>query len=229
LGFKGSCFDRGHQVPSADRDLSTDQNQLTFLMSNMIPQTANLNRFVWEHLESYIRDLVTNQGKKVYIIAGPIYDEDFGHIGPNNDIPVPSKNFKVLIVLDQNQDIKDIDASTQIISVIMPNTLRTGEKPLDNKAELCSEASPPPSAVKPPVIDQPEVPVVPTPQSPPTVDVGSGPPPALISSSTPPPPVVVPPVVVNPPQSHPLNFDWKKYQVSLDEVERLSGFKIKLN
>ncbi|MGZ3690015.1 MAG: DNA/RNA non-specific endonuclease [Pseudobdellovibrio sp.] len=138
--FSGSCFDRGHQVPSADRDTSQEVNQLTFLMSNMIPQTAYLNRVIWEHLEAYTRTLVVNQGKKVYVIAGPIYDEDFGKIGPNKDIPVPSKNFKILIVLDKNQTINDINAQTQIISVIMPNILKTGEKPMDNRAELCKES-----------------------------------------------------------------------------------------
>ncbi|MDO9182302.1 MAG: DNA/RNA non-specific endonuclease, partial [Bacteriovorax sp.] len=49
--YKGSCFDRGHQVPSADRTDSKENNQATFLMSNMIPQTPYLNRVIWEHLE----------------------------------------------------------------------------------------------------------------------------------------------------------------------------------
>lgn len=138
--YTGSCFDRGHQVPSADRDTSVNVNQLTFYMSNMIPQTAYLNRVIWEHLENYSRELVTLQNKKVYIIAGPIYDDDFGKIGPNQDIPVPSKDFKVVIAIDQNQNINDPSVKPDIISVIMPNLLKNGHKPNEDKIELCNES-----------------------------------------------------------------------------------------
>ncbi len=138
LDYQGSCFDRGHQCPSADRDDSVNNNQMTFLMSNMIPQTAYLNRVIWEHLEAYTRELVINQGKKVYIIAGPIFDQDFGHIGINNDIPIPSKDFKLIIILDKSQTPADINVNTPMIAVIMPNLLKSGKKPLEDKVELCS-------------------------------------------------------------------------------------------
>lgn len=179
-----SCFDRGHQVPSADRDSTIEQNQITFFMSNMMPQTASLNRYVWAHLESYTRDLVVNHAKKVYVIAGPIYDEDFGKIGPHKDIPVPSKNFKILLVLNKDQSLSDINSNPQIVSVIMPNLLRYGERPLDNKAKLCEEAKFTP---KPPTV----------------------------------PPIDKPPVVI----PRPLNDDWKKFETTISEIERLSGFK----
>jgi endonuclease G len=130
--YKGSCLDRGHQIPSADRTDTVENNDATFLMSNMIPQTPYLNRVVWEHLESYTRYLVHTQGKKIYVIAGPIYDEDFGAIGPHADIQVPSKDFKVILVLNADQTPADIDASTEIISVIMPNTEEDGSHPTFN-------------------------------------------------------------------------------------------------
>lgn len=136
--YQGTCFDRGHQVPSADRDDSVLNNEMTFLMSNMIPQTAYLNRVIWEHLEQYTRDLVSTQGKKVYIIAGPIFDQDFGTIGTNHEIPIPSKDFKIIFILDKNQTAADINSNTPVIAVIMPNLLKSGKRPLDDKAELCS-------------------------------------------------------------------------------------------
>jgi endonuclease G, mitochondrial len=138
--YVGSCFDRGHQVPSADRDTSTAVNQLTFLMSNMIPQTAYLNRVVWEHLEHYTRELVRTQNKKVYIIAGPIYDEDFGSIGKNNDIPVPSKDFKIVISINQNENIEDPNVKPDVVAVVMPNIMKNGKKPNEDKTELCDES-----------------------------------------------------------------------------------------
>lgn len=136
--YQGTCFDRGHQCPSADRDDSVANNQMTFEMSNMIPQTAYLNRVVWEHLEAYTRTLVSNQGKTVYIVAGPIFDQDFGKIGIKHDIPIPSKDFKVVFILDKNQTLKDVTRSTPMIAVIMPNLLKSGKKPMDDKTELCS-------------------------------------------------------------------------------------------
>ena len=139
--YQDSCFDRGHQVPSADRDDSIENNQMSFLMSNMIPQTAYLNRVIWEHLEQYTRDLILNQGKKVYIVAGPIFDQDFGKMGTNNDIPVPSKDFKVIVILDKDQTIRDINSKTELIAVIMPNILKSGKKPFEDRTELCSNKS----------------------------------------------------------------------------------------
>jgi endonuclease G len=137
--YKGSCFDRGHQVPSGDRTSDVSSNGMTFVMSNMIPQTAYLNRTIWEHLEAYTRQLVQS-GKQVYVIAGPIYDENFGSIGTANDIPVPSKDFKVVIILDANQTPADIGPNTPIIAVVMPNVLHDGSKPTD-RTTLCSTGS----------------------------------------------------------------------------------------
>ncbi len=139
--YTNGCFDRGHQVPSADRSDIIANNQVTFLMSNMIPQTAYLNRVIWEHLEQHTRELVLKQNKKAFIIAGPIYDQDFGAIGPKLDIQVPSKDFKVIILLEAHQTIKDINSSTPKIAVIMPNTLENGQpQPLHGK-EGCGAAS----------------------------------------------------------------------------------------
>ncbi len=135
--FSGSCYDRGHQIPSADRTDTVDNNRVTFLMSNMIPQTPYLNRVVWEHLEQYTRNMVKQENKKVYVIAGPIYDKDFGKIGPNKDIPVPSKDFKIIIALDANQTFKDITKDTPIIAVIMPNTLKDGSVISDGPKTSC--------------------------------------------------------------------------------------------
>jgi DNA/RNA endonuclease G (NUC1) len=216
--YTGSCFDRGHQVPSADRDVNLDINQLTFFMSNMIPQTAYLNRVVWEHLESYTRDLVVLQNKKVYVIAGPIFDEDFGAIGPNKDIPVPSKDFKILVILDHDQNLGDPNVTPQIIAVVMPNLLATGEKPNENRDELCKETqNPVPGGV---VTPKPE----PTPNPTPAVGFWSE---KLVKKSkrlaklkrggklT---------EQVDPPGTY-ANDDWKKYQTDLSTIEKLSGFQ----
>lgn len=136
--YDGSCFDRGHQAPSADRTDSQQDNDATFMMSNIIPQTPYLNRVIWEHLEVYTRKLV-KQGKTVYAIAGPIYDQNFGAIGPQKDIPVPSKNFKILVI----QDTASAAAAPQIIAVVMPNTAEDGSVPHPGHCAAFSEEATP--------------------------------------------------------------------------------------
>ncbi|QLY26700.1 DNA/RNA non-specific endonuclease [Bdellovibrio sp. KM01] len=139
--YRGTCFDRGHQVPSADRTDSARDNEATFAMSNMIPQTAFLNRVLWENLERYTRDLVSLKKKKAYIMAGPIYDQNFGSIGPNNDIPVPSKNFKIIFLLEPHETAKDITKNTPALAVILPNTLPDGSAAPVGESTDCAKAS----------------------------------------------------------------------------------------
>jgi endonuclease G len=127
--YRGSCFDRGHQLPSADRTVSAEDNRTTFLMTNMAPQTPFLNRVIWEQLESYTRTYVKSQNKKAFIIAGPIFDENFGAIGPNKDIKVPAKEFKLIFFVNADQTPLDINRDTPSIAVIMPNVLKDGSKP----------------------------------------------------------------------------------------------------
>ena len=131
LEYYGGCFDRGHQLPSKDRTDSSANNQFTFMMTNMLPQTAFLNRVIWEHLEEHTRNLVQQQGKKLYVIAGPVYDEDFGTVGAHQDIPIPSQNFKIIYVLNKNQSAKDINDKTEVIAVLMPNVFSDGSKPVN--------------------------------------------------------------------------------------------------
>ena len=124
---------------SGDHTSTPEDNEATFMMSNMIPQTAYLNRVIWEHLESHTRDLVKQENKIIYVVAGPIYDQDFGAIGPAQDIPIPSKNFKMLLVLDRDVPVTQILRSAAVVSVIMPNVLADGTEPT-NQALLCSQS-----------------------------------------------------------------------------------------
>src|SRR6266498_2985173 len=55
--YSGSGYDRGHLCPSADRTDSTTNNDMVFLMSNIIPQTPENNQGVWATFEGYCRTL----------------------------------------------------------------------------------------------------------------------------------------------------------------------------
>ncbi len=140
--FSGSCYDRGHQIPSADRTDTSDNNRATFIMSNIVPQTPFLNRGLWQQLEQHTRTLVKRDHKKVYVIAGPIYGKNYGSIGPKKDIPIPSMNFKILLVLDANQSLKDINEKTPMVAVIMPNTHQDGTVLAESPFGKCPTFSP---------------------------------------------------------------------------------------
>jgi endonuclease G, mitochondrial len=114
--YRGSGYDRGHLVPSADRTRNTDDNSATFLMTNMIPQTAANNREVWRKLEEYCRELV-KQGKELYIFAGP---EGSKKTIAKGKVTVPQYTWKVIVVLDRSEST--VTEKTRTIAVRVPNT-----------------------------------------------------------------------------------------------------------
>lgn len=131
--FAGTGFDRGHMCPSGDRTNDRDDNSATFLMTNMVPQSPRNNRQTWMHLEKYSRELVTEDGDELYIIAGP---SGVGGRGKNGfkarivdkatreRITVPNATWKVIMVLPEKNgnDVKRVSADTRVIAVIMPNS-----------------------------------------------------------------------------------------------------------
>ncbi|MEO8771729.1 MAG: DNA/RNA non-specific endonuclease [Ferruginibacter sp.] len=125
--YTGSGFDRGHSCPSNDRTSSIPANSSTFLMTNIIPQAANLNQGPWANMEDYCHTLVTSSGKEVYVICGSYGVGGTGNNGLLNDIDnghiaVPAYCWKVVVVLSNgNNDLSRVDNNTRVISVIMPN------------------------------------------------------------------------------------------------------------
>src|SRR5947207_10844110 len=55
--FTGSGYDRGHMCPSADRTNSRTNNDMLFLMSNIIPQKSEQNQGNWANFESVCRTI----------------------------------------------------------------------------------------------------------------------------------------------------------------------------
>jgi endonuclease G, mitochondrial len=114
--YRGSGYDRGHLVPSADRTRNTTDNSATFVMTNMIPQTAANNREVWRKLEEYCRELV-QQGKQLYIIAGP---EGHKKTIAKGKVTVPQYTWKAIVILDRSG--QKVTEKTRTIAVRIPNT-----------------------------------------------------------------------------------------------------------
>lgn len=91
--YKNSQFDRGHLTPAGDASTSKEMSE-TFLLSNIIPQPARLNRTVWKKLEMQIRRQTTSTTR---IVTGAIYDytSQAQTIGKNK-IPVPIGLYKIV-------------------------------------------------------------------------------------------------------------------------------------
>lgn len=95
--YKGSGFDRGHLVASADLRETELQNSETFLLSNMSPQAPNFNRKIWRKLESAIRELDSqSQIMETYVLTASIFyfGKTIKTIGDEQetfgiDIPIP--------------------------------------------------------------------------------------------------------------------------------------------
>lgn len=121
--YSGSGFDRGHFCPSADRSNSVEANSATFLMTNMSPQTADLNQGPWEKLETYSRSMARRDGN-LFIIAG-----QYGASGKvKNKITVPTNFWKIIVVLPPGADFSAINKDTRVIAVDMPNITGIKEK-----------------------------------------------------------------------------------------------------
>lgn len=147
--YSGNGMTRGHMCPNMDRNADSDAQKEVFLMTNMVPQTANNNNTVWAGLETQEVSWA-KEGKELYIICGPYgkggtynpngvtYDSSvWGNstsieyieiTNPyNNDDPgivVPSSTWRVEIILDStdNGDLDRITLDTTVIAINVPNT-----------------------------------------------------------------------------------------------------------
>lgn len=116
--YRGSGYDRGHVCPSGDRTRNHNSNQATFVMSNMLPQAAELNREVWKRLEEYERSLARS-GNELYIYAGG--SGSAGRIAGGR-INVPAICWKIIVALPVGEDdLSRVDSDTRVIAVAMPN------------------------------------------------------------------------------------------------------------
>jgi len=114
--YTGSGYDRGHVCPNADRYSSREAADSTFVMTNMTPQTGDLNRGPWQKLEAYLRTLV-NRGSDVYIYAGVYGDK--GKL--KKKVVIPTNDWKVAVVVPAGTPISAINENARVIAVDMPN------------------------------------------------------------------------------------------------------------
>lgn len=99
-GWAGD-YDRGHQIPSADRQCSELANGQTYYGTNMTAQSNPLNGGPWANLEGAVRDFAKSSSDTTYVVTG-CYVGDSVEWSTDSDgmrIKVPTAYFKAILVL----------------------------------------------------------------------------------------------------------------------------------
>ncbi len=120
--YVASGYDRGHLCNSADRTTTTNDNNMTFLMSNMMPQAPNNNEVTWAGLENYCRTLA-NAGNELLIICGPSGFSG-AKINTNGYVWIPDYTWKIVVVvpLGAGTATNRISLTNRVIAIKVPNT-----------------------------------------------------------------------------------------------------------
>jgi len=136
--YTNSSFQRGHMCPHSDRAANKEMSYATFVMTNVVPQSPRCNEGSWESLEAYCRYLVTEKGKDLFIVAGPIgkggegenpktQERKRAYSIADGSVTVPAKVFKVIMVVENPENGSNprtwVDDDTRLIAVIMPNDM----------------------------------------------------------------------------------------------------------
>ena len=94
-------IDHGHMCPAADCKWDKGAMNQSFLLTNMCPQNHDLNGGSWDKLEHKCRVWARNYGE-IYIVAGPIFENDERRCFGINKIPIPDAFFKVILCISGN-------------------------------------------------------------------------------------------------------------------------------
>ncbi|MBQ2501304.1 MAG: DNA/RNA non-specific endonuclease [Bacteroidales bacterium] len=101
----GNSYDRGHQIPSADR-YNYEANVKTFYYTNMTPQLNDLNGALWADLENNVREWAwpdSYETDTLYVVTGCIVDDSDTFVKDNDgkQVTVPTHYYKALLRLYQ--------------------------------------------------------------------------------------------------------------------------------
>lgn len=141
LGSYTGSYDRGHQIPNADRNADKAEGGMcyqTFYSSNSTPQSAELNQNAWADLEGLVRNWSRNCSDTLYVVTGacwqgtPVQTTDRA----GKACPIPSHYFKVVArtvkgnIRKAGDRLGDYTASElQTIGFWVENKASEGSKP----------------------------------------------------------------------------------------------------
>ncbi len=95
--YSDPVYDRGHQIPSADR-LNNDANVSTFYPTNMTPQQSSFNSGIWATLEGKVRGYA-KQADTLYVVTGCVVagSSTYVYSGNGKRITVPTHYYKAML------------------------------------------------------------------------------------------------------------------------------------
>jgi endonuclease G, mitochondrial len=124
--YKEPIFDQGHLAAFANQTTSIIAANNSFIMSNMVPQTCQFNRGIWQILEGVVR-LWAADRQTLYVMSGSIFDRDADGQRDSDEaaarmtsqngkrrVAVPTAFFKVIAAENQ-------DGSVDTLTFVMPH------------------------------------------------------------------------------------------------------------
>lgn len=104
--YRRSGYDRGHNVPAADRAGNPTLLIETFAMSNISPQTPEFNRHRWKNVEILVRKLAKKFGT-IRVITRPLWCHPDTIWLPCHHVAVPDGYRKQVFRWPTNQLLMD--------------------------------------------------------------------------------------------------------------------------
>ena len=91
-GF-GDGYDKGHQLPSADRTCDKPTNEDTFFFTNVTPQISSMNQEIWARLEGKVRGW-SKATDTLFVVTGAVPPKS--NIQYKKGMAIPQYYFKAL-------------------------------------------------------------------------------------------------------------------------------------
>lgn len=103
--YRSSGFQRGHMAPAADFRWSPKASVASNILSNIAPQSADLNEGLWAELEISTRRYlqVRDSLSEVFVVTGPVLETSLKKLKDTTRISIPKKFFKVVVNLKEEQ------------------------------------------------------------------------------------------------------------------------------
>jgi DNA/RNA endonuclease G (NUC1) len=119
--YTNSGYDRGHLLRSKERSATEDDNRSTFILSNIIPQTPDLNRGVWLRFEDYYLNRMMRGNYNIYVVSGGTYHSGMT-LRSEGLVAVPDSCFKVVLFTPADKSPESwTTQDLEIVAVMMPN------------------------------------------------------------------------------------------------------------